>query len=725
MKNSADEHKKTADEQTRTILVETVQAMVDAILVFDLEGTCIFANPQYSKMFGLNQEDSLGRHILDIPGIEDQKPEELEKFMPLIQEVVEKGRAGPVDLVIVARDRQEIPVSVVGGTIRDSEGNPTYIIAAVRDITERKQMEEELVRHRHQLEELVRERTAEVTKRNEQLQKEILERKRIEEELEKYHHRLEELVEERTARLKTANKQLKKEIADRKLAEEKLAAEKEMLSVTLRSIGDAVITTDKNGIIILINSAAEHVTGWTQKEAAGTPLQEVFQIIDEKTRKPCENPVEKVLDQGKASDLDTDTVLVSKDGTEKIIANSSAPIRDRTSNIIGVVLVFRDITEKRKTEQELLRTQKLESLGILAGGIAHDFNNILTAILNNVTLAGMYTADEKIKTRLTKVEKASLEAKSLTQQLLTFSKGGTPIKRITSIADLIKDSVSFALRGSNVRCHFYIQDDVWPAEVDEGQISQVINNLIINADEAMPGGGIIQVRAENAVIDSGSNLPLKPGEYVKVSIKDQGIGIPGEYLSKVYDPYFTTKQKGSGLGLATAYSVINQHTGCIDVESEVGVGTTVRFWLPASRDQLKKREKRPREILKGQGKILLIDDEAIVRDTAEEVLHHLGYEVVAAQDGKEALVLYQKALETGTPFDAVIVDLTIPGGMGGAETIRNLLEIDSDVKAIVSSGYSDDPVMADYRRYGFSGVVKKPYTIEELSKTLHTVLTSE
>lgn len=718
MTNSATEHK-IRDEQRANILVETVQAMVDAILVFDLKGTCIFANPQYSEMFGLEQKDFLGKHLLEFPGIENQDPEEIAKFMPLIEEGIKAGRAGPIDITIVTMDGHKIPVSIAGGTIKDSEGNPTYVIAAVRDITERKQMEEELVRHRYQLEELVKERTAELVQKNEQLQKEISERKRAEEELKKYRHHLEELVDARTVELKNANKLLQKEIADRKSAEESLAAEKERLSVTLRSIGDAVITTDTEGVIILINKAAEHLTGWTQKEAEGRLLHEIFQITDEKTGQRCENPVEKVLNQ-KSVVSGNDTILRSRDGTERIIAESGAPIRD-TNSIIGVVLVFRDITEKRKIEQELLRTQKLESLGILAGGIAHDFNNILTGILNNVTLAKLYAGKEKIKAPLTRVEKASLEAKNLTQQLLTFSKGGAPIKKVTSLAVLIKDSVSFALRGSNVRCHFYIPDDVWSVDVDEGQISQVISNLIINADEAMPEGGIIQVKAENVVINTG-NTPLEAGAYVKVSISDQGIGIPEQYVTKIFDPYFTTKQKGSGLGLATAYSIIRQHNGYCDVESEVGVGTTVHVWLPALRKQWKKREEKPQEIVRGTGKILVIDDEEIVRDTARDVLHYVGYEVEVARNGEEALFLYQKALNAGTPFHAVIADLTIPGGMGGKETIQNLLEIDPDVKAIVSSGYSDDPVMAAFRKYGFCGVVVKPYTVGELSKTLHKVL---
>lgn len=550
----------------------------------------------------------------------------------------------------------------------------------------------------------------------------ITHRKRVEEELKEYRQHLEELVEERTNKLQKANKQLQKEIQDRLSAEESLAAEKEQLAVTLRSIGDGVITTDIEGTVVLINKIAEALTGWTQEEAEGCDLSEIFVTVDEKTGDPCENPVNEVLKRGSVVGLGNNTMLVAKDGTERIIADSGAPIRDRNSRIIGVVLVFRDITEKRKMEQELLRTQKLESLGILAGGIAHDFNNILTAVLNNVTLAKMYTEDNAIETKLTKIEKASLQAKNLTQQLLTFSKGGTPIKKTTSLVELIKDSASFALRGSNVRCHFYIDDAVWPADIDEGQISQVINNLIINADQAMPGGGIVQVRLTNEVVTSDDPLPVSPGQYVKISITDEGVGIPQNHISKIFDPYFSTKQKGSGLGLATSYSIVKQHKGFIDVESEVGSGTSFSVWLPASVKEWKTQKAAPGVPVKGEEKILLMDDEEPILDAAGEVLNYLGYTVAFARDGKDALEQYGKALNAGEPFDVVIMDLTVPGGMGGEETIEHLLKIDPDVCAIVSSGYSNDPVMSDYKTYGFKGVITKPYTVEELNDILRQVL---
>ncbi|MGD2250315.1 MAG: PAS domain S-box protein [Candidatus Methanofastidiosia archaeon] len=548
--------------------------------------------------------------------------------------------------------------------------------------------------------------------------RDITHRKKVEEELQKYRFHLEELVEKRTAELNKMNKKLQQEIKERKQIELSLAAEKERLSVTLRSIGDGVITTDTKGSIVLMNKVAEQLTGYTQEEAVKKPLNTVFHIISEKTRIQCNNPVERVLNEGKVVGLANDTVLISQDGTERVIADSGAPIRDKDSKIIGVVLVFRDVTEKQRMEQELLRAQKLESVSVLAGGIAHDFNNILTAILTNANLARMQAEDNKILGKLTKIEKASLQAKELTQQLLTFSKGGAPVKETTLITELIKESASFALRGSNVRCHFYFPDNVWTVHVDQGQISQVINNIIINADQAMPEGGIIRVKAENVTAKKG--IPVRPGQYVKISITDQGMGISEQYLQKIFDPYFTTKQKGSGLGLSTSYSIIKKHDGHITAESHVGKGTTFYVWLPASQEEKKRTEKTSKAV-KGEGKVLLMDDEDSVREAASEILQYLGYTVVGAKTGEEAITLYKKALQK-KPFDAVVMDLTIPGGMGGKEAVEELLKIDKNLKAIVASGYSTDPVMAQYKEHGFRGVVIKPYSIEDLSTVLHTVI---
>jgi CheY-like chemotaxis protein len=361
---------------------------------------------------------------------------------------------------------------------------------------------------------------------------------------------------------------------------------------------------------------------------------------------------------------------------------------------------------------------------VLAGGIAHDFNNMLTAVLGNISFAKHFADPEntKLLRRLGEAEKASLRARDLTQQLLTFSRGGAPIKETVSLVELLKGTSEFALSGSNVVCEFSILDDLWPVDADQGQISQVIENLIINANQAMPDGGTVHVRAENITVGTRDILPLNKGQYVKVSVTDHGLGIPKDHLSKLFDPYFTTKQEGSGLGLATTYSIIKKHGGYIIADSELGAGTTVNFYLPASEKPVPAKEGEEERLPVGEGKVLVMDDEDSVREVAGDILAQMGYEVAFAKDGAEAIERYKKANETGRPFDAVIMDLTVPGGMGGREALQVLLAIDPEVKAIVSSGYSKDPVMAEFRKHGFKGVVAKPYRIQELGRALHDVL---
>ena len=381
--------------------------------------------------------------------------------------------------------------------------------------------------------------------------------------------------------------------------------------------------------------------------------------------------------------------------------------------------------ERNKSEEELLKMEKLESLGILAGGIAHDFNNILTSIIGNISVAKLYSKKgDNIYERLDKAEKASLRARDLTLQLLTFSKGGSPVRKVVRIGDLVRESAGFALRGSGVRCELSVPDDIWPVEVDEGQISQVVQNLVINANQAMPKGGMIKIRAGNMTVSS-HELPLAPGNYVKISFWDCGIGISPEHLVRIFDPYFTTKKGGSGLGLATTYSILKKHGGYIDVESKVNVGTTFHVYLPASASRPRRDAENVEVPRDCKGRIMVLDDDEMVRDAAVAMLGSIGYRVEPVADGAEAINEYRAAVENKTPFDLVIMDLTIPGGMGGKECIKKLLAIDPDVKAVVSSGYSDDPILSAYGQYGFRGVVTKPYRLEELSQTICRIINTK
>ncbi len=512
-----------------------------------------------------------------------------------------------------------------------------------------------------------------------------------------------------------------RDITERKKFEEMIQEEKERLAVTLRSIGDGVVTTDTEGKIVLMNPVAEKLTGWSQQEAIGQPFEKVFHLSYANGN--IDNPVHKVMNAGQVIRLSEEAVLIARDGTERMVSHNGAPIRDQESNIIGVVLVLRDITEKKQLEQEQLKGQKLESIGILAGGIAHDFNNILTAVLGNISLARMLVKDNpKVSKRLAEAEIATMRAKDLTQQLLTFSKGGAPVKETASIADIIRDSVSFTLSGSSILCEPELPEDLWSVEVDTGQISQVIQNLIINAQQSMPNGGTIEVKAENLELNEKSGLPLPPGKYVKITVKDEGIGIPEEHLDKIFDPYFTTKKQGNGLGLATSYSIIKRHNGLITVDSVLGQGSSFYIYLPAAGKQIKHKKFQEYQIAHGSGKILIMDDEELVQDVASEILSELGYQVEVASDGMEALEKYRRAKQTGEAFDVVIMDLTIPGGVGGKIAIQEFKKFDPEVKAIVASGYSSDPIIANYTEYGFVGCVRKPFTVKELNDTLTRIL---
>ena len=509
------------------------------------------------------------------------------------------------------------------------------------------------------------------------------------------------------------------DITEKKRLIEELFHEKELLRISLMSIGDGVICTDTEGRITLINKTAEELTGWKREEAIGKPISEVFYIVNEFTKQRCEDPVKKVLETGRVVGLANHTVLITKDGKERVLADSGAPIKDKKGNIIGVVLVFRDITEQRFLEKEMQRLERLEAVGVLAGGIAHDFNNLLMGMLGNINLIKIQLDPENgVYKYIEELERVVIQAKSLTQQLLTFSKGGSPVKKPTNLKDLIQKTTCFVLSGSNIETKFDIPDELSPANVDEAQIGQVISNIVINARQAMPAGGRLVIKAEEVNVSDQQIPSLKPGHYIKLTIRDTGIGIPKEYISRIFDPYFTTKQKGSGLGLTVVYSIIKNHNGYITVDSELGKRTTFEIYLPS----VPKKEKKTLE--PGKLKILVMDDEEIVLEVIQEMLKILGHEVVGVKDGKEAIEAYKEAKQKANPFDVVILDLTVPGGMGGNETLKELKKIDPDVKAIVSSGYSNDPIMSEYEKYGFKAVVPKPYGMDELKEALRKVVSS-
>jgi signal transduction histidine kinase/ActR/RegA family two-component response regulator len=378
----------------------------------------------------------------------------------------------------------------------------------------------------------------------------------------------------------------------------------------------------------------------------------------------------------------------------------------------------------------LQQAQKMEAIGTLAGGIAHDFNNLLSIVLGNVSMAREdLNQDDGVSDFLSEAEDACLRAKALTHQLITFSRGGTPVRKRASIVALLKESTSLALAGSRAKCDFSIAEGLWSVEYDEAQMRHVMTNLVTNAHEAMHNGGIVKISARNFILprdDKCQSLPLQAGKYVEVRVQDQGVGIQEQNLPMIFDPYFSTKergtQKGMGLGLATAYSIIKKHDGHIAVESTPGVGTTCYLYLPAASTEFAPRKGTAKRGHGEKGKILVMDDERMLRRLAGQMLRRLGYEAELVEDGDEAIVIYKEAMDSGDPFDGVILDLTVRGGRGGKEAIQELKEMDPHIKAIVSSGYSDDPVMTDWRKYGFGGAIFKPYRKEDLTVALRRLL---
>ena len=480
---------------------------------------------------------------------------------------------------------------------------------------------------------------------------------------------------------------------------------------------DLIQLIKPDGNFLYVNRAWRKTFGYSEEEIAALSI---FDLIAADCHGHCQTTFKKILSDPKLHYLDT--IFVTKDGRQVII-EGNAICKFEDGKPISTQCIFRDVTEKKKMIEELIKAQKLESLGVLAGGIAHDFNNLLTAILGNISLAKMYTKpQDTITDYLNKTEKASIRAQGLTKQLLTFARGGAPIKKVTPLTELIKDSTSFVLRGSKVKCDYHFGQDLWAVEADEGQLSQVAQNLVINASQAMPNGGTIIIQATNESLAPDESSSLPPGNYIKLIFQDHGTGIPPEHISRIFDPYFSSKSTGTGLGLAISYSIIKNHGGIITVSSELDQGTVFSILLPAVLNHVPRPAKQDNLQDIGARKILIMDDDQTVREIAAAMLTVIGCSVEEAGDGKEAIALYIKAQEDGVPFDSVIMDLTIPGGMGGKEAIAALLALDPNAKVVVSSGYANDPIMASYKEYGFQGVLPKPFKMDDLNKVIATVI---
>lgn len=662
---------RTSEERYRN-LVETAN---DMIFTLRFDGRITSVNRMTETLLKVPREELLKKTITSLIAPES---------VPIMEEMLAQRKSGfqgtsRYEVVILAGDGSRLVIEMNSQVQLDRNGNPTGIFGIARNITERKLAEEELARHRDHLEELVKGRTRE---------------------------------------LSHVNDNLISEIAERKAIETSLAAEKNRLEVTLSSIADGVVTTDTSGKIVLMNAVAAHLTGWSPEEAAGKPCQDILQLIQPRRNDGRINPIEQVLFSGKPVQISSQLSLRDRSGQEHPLVLSAAPIQDSRGNSSGVVLVVRDITERLRWEEDLQRSAKLESIGTLAGGIAHDFNNILTAITGNIEIAKMRVQEgSPVHERLNEAEKATLRARNITRQLITFSKGGAPVRQTANISELIRENTEFVLRGTKSRPVITLAPDLCPVDVDTGQISQAINNLVINADQAMPDGGIIRVTAKNVTVpESEGRVP--PGRYVAISVQDQGIGIPKENLEKIFDPWFTTKKTGTGLGLASTLSIIRKHDGYIDIDSVVGEGTTFHIFLPVSKEGILIDKASDTARREGHEKVLIMDDDEGILNVTGELLRSRGYTVKTARDGAEAIRMYNQEIESGKPFDILLFDLTVPGGIGGKEAIRQLREKYPEVKAIASSGYCNDPVMSDHAASGFVDVLPKPYKIEDLTRII-------
>ena len=506
---------------------------------------------------------------------------------------------------------------------------------------------------------------------------------------------------------------------EHRTAGESLRASEEKYRALVEGTSDLVYAVSPNGIVDYISPQIARY-GYAEADLLGRSLMDF--ALPEDAPLLAGKLAEAVRTGGR---LASEFRSRSRDGEIRWFHGSGTPTRGPQGTITGVIGVLADITEHQRAEAAMVTVQKLESLGTMAGGIAHDFNNMLTGILGNLSLVkeDPGTGGEMLEL-LQEAEEACVAAKGLARQLLTFASGGNPIVEPHDLGQLLRQAAAFAVRGSGARCEFQIATGPLFTRIDKDQISQVAQNLVINAVQAMPIGGTILVEAAPVVVGLGELPPLSAGPYVRVAIADQGTGIPPDYLSRVFDPYFSTKGKGRGLGLATSHSIIKKHGGHIGVRSRPGMGTTMVFHLPVC-DPGDSSAGQAEQLIRASGRILVMDDDKVVARVLGRMLERLGCTVVIVSGGQQALDAWVAARKNDTPFAAAIMDVTIPGGMGGKQAVRQLRELDSKALCIVSSGYANDPILSEWWQHGFVGVLPKPYRLEDVSAVLRRVSVAE
>ncbi len=510
-------------------------------------------------------------------------------------------------------------------------------------------------------------------------------------------------------------------ISEWKRSEHLLKEEKEHLAITLRSIGDGVITTDKQGRILLINEVGEMLTGWQQSEAEGKDFERVFQLKRSGYGPSEVNPMVSDRESGKVEESPEPQMLIAKNGVERLIHCSCSPIKNNDRQTLGFVWVFRDVTEKQNVLESMHNQQKLEALGVMAGGIAHDFNNLLGGIFGYIDLAHDISKEKDVAHYLQESMKTMDRARALTLQLLTFSKGGTPIKRIGNLSALVSETVRFALRGSNVSPRFEMAPDLWSCELDMNQIGQVLENMVINAKQAMPQGGVLKILGENRVYHEREKSGFSKGPYVHLTLKDTGVGIPSDKILRIFDPFFTTKHSGNGLGLATCYSIVKKHGGKIEVESVLDQGATFHIYLPALPEIAQPLLDLVKTPVQGKGYVIVMDDDPTLREMLSAFVKSFGYKPISFPHGQKVLDFLEGNSSKKKELAAIILDLTILGGMGGLETVTRIRKLNATIPVIVSSGYSDNPIMANPKTYGFTDSLKKPYKRLDLGAILEKI----
>jgi PAS domain S-box-containing protein len=659
-----------------------ISTMSDALAVVNLDHKIEIVNKSLLRMLDYSESDLIGADLYSIIG-------NLKHPDTTLTTLLKKDFISDIETTFKKKDGTQIPISLSWSILKENNIFRGFVFIA-RDMSERE---------------------------------------KVKATLQKAHDNLEKRVEERTIELKKSNAQLLHEISVRTVAEQKLAEEKEKLSITLKSIDDGVITVDVHGTVVLINKAACEMIGCSENDAIGVSFDSIYKPVQVNNKAKHEHDIfHEIANNPYLSLYGRQSLLMSTNGKEYIITETGVSIKDADDNISGYVIVFSDITERYQFEEEKFKARKLESISLLASGIAHDFNDLLTGIITNLFMAKM-GIDSKAETyiMITTAEKAAFQASILTRQLLTFATNEVINKEETSIKELIENSIGFYLKDSRCEYKLHISESLSKANVDRGQIDRVFNNIILNADQSMPDGGVIFVNAENFTLESiNPSLPLTFGSYIKISVTDQGSGIPDEILPKIFDPYFSTRSNGSGLGLTTAYTIVQQHGGHIAVTSQLGVGTTFIIYLPAIEGTDSSESDEDSEESQRKGcKILFIDDEKVVLQSTGQLLTHLGHDVCLAEDYSTALTYFRNAFDNQLPFTIVIMDLTISSKPGPKEIISEFIAIDPQIKVIISSGYVNDPMMVNYSTYGFAAAMPKPYNAKELNQKILDLLSAE